>query len=130
EIRRRKDLYKYANNIFTYKRRVMKLFEASEQVNKWLPETYIYSPSRLGSMMEKYPIVYVKPGNGTGGHSVVKIKRLADGYLVQGRTRSGKIIKQKLNSEETVRRRLNRWVRSEQIRTGNFMVQQGLNLEL
>ncbi|UUZ81006.1 YheC/YheD family protein [Paenibacillus sp. P26] len=129
EMRRRKDLFVYANNKFTYKWRAMKLFEGSEQVNKWSPETFIYSPSRLGKMMEKYPIVYVKPGNGTGGHSVAKIKRLEDGYLVQGRTRSGKIIKQKLDSAETVRRRLNQWVRSQQIRTGNFMVQQGLNLE-
>lgn len=129
-MRRRKDLFVYANHKFTNKWKATEFFASSEQVKKWIPETFSYSPSRLSRMLEKYPIVYVKPGNGTGGHSVAKIIRLADGYLVQGRKKSGEIIKQKLNSEATVLSRLNQWVRSEQIRSGKFMVQQGLDLEL
>ncbi|WP_248923983.1 YheC/YheD family protein [Paenibacillus hamazuiensis] len=130
DMRRRKDLFPYANNKFTYKWKAMLLFSESEQVKKWIPETGVYSSSRLSEMLEKYPIVYVKPGNGTGGHSIAKIKKAVGGYVLQGRKRSGKKIMETLKSEASVLRRIRRWVRAEQIRSGNFMVQQGLDLEL
>jgi hypothetical protein len=74
--------------------------------------------------------VYVKPGNGTGGHSVMKIKRQKDTFLLQGRRRSGRLLKAKLHSKRAVAVMLDRWVESEKIRSGRFMVQQGLNLQL
>ncbi|WP_274363924.1 YheC/YheD family protein [Paenibacillus thermotolerans] len=130
DMRRRTDLFEYANHKFTYKWKAMKLFTASEAVKKWIPETYVYTPSHVSGMLEKHPIVYVKPGNGTGGRSVVKIRRLPAGYLFQGRAKSGKIVTAKCKSKEAVLHRLSQWVQSEQIRTGNFIVQQGLDLEL
>jgi hypothetical protein len=130
DMRRRKDLFVYANHKFTYKWKAMKLFSESDEVKKWIPETLIYSPSNLNEMLKKHAIVYVKPGNGTGGRSVVKIKRLADKYVMQGRRRSGHIVRLSLNSSDSVINCLNRWVRAEQIRSGKFIVQQGLDLEL
>lgn len=130
DMRRRTDLFEYANHKFTYKWKAMKFFAASDEVKKWIPKTLLYSSSHSSSMLTKHPIVYVKPTNGTGGQSVAKIKRLADAYLFQGRTRSGKIINMEYRSKESVLNRLNQWVRSQQVRSGTFMVQQGLDLEL
>lgn len=130
DMRRRTDLFEYANHKFTYKWKAMKLFAASDRVKQWIPETLLYSPPHTSGLLEKHPIVYVKPGNGTGGRSVAKICRLPDGYLFQGRTKSGSIVHAQFPSKESVVRRLNEWVRKERIRTGNFMVQQGLDLEL
>lgn len=130
DMRRRKDLFTYANHKFTYKWKSMKLFASSTQVKRWIPETFIYSAAKLVQMLEKHPIVYVKPGNGTGGHSVAKIQKVNGGYLIRGRKKSGAVVKHKASSKEAVTRWFSKWVQSEQIRSGKFMIQQGLDLEL
>ncbi|KIL40888.1 glutathione synthase [Gordoniibacillus kamchatkensis] len=130
DMRRRKDLFTYANHKFTYKWKAMKLFAGSDQVRRWIPETRIFSSPGLEQMLAKYPIVYVKPGNGTGGHSVAKIRSVNGKYLIRGRKRSGAVVKHELHSEKAVARWAGKWVQTEQIRSGKFMVQQGLDLEL
>jgi hypothetical protein len=130
DMRRRKDLFPYANHKFTYKWKAMKLFASSEEVNRWIPKTSLYTEKQLERMLEAYPIVYIKPGNGTGGHSIVKIKRVANEYHLYGRRKSGLLVKEKTASKTSLTKWVNRWVRIEQIRSGRFMIQQGLDLEL
>ncbi|OXM85422.1 YheC/YheD family protein [Paenibacillus rigui] len=130
EMRRRQDLFTYANHKFTYKWRAMRLFADSDRVKQWIPETLMYSAPELERMLQKHPIVYVKPGNGTGGHSVAKIQKVSGGYWIRGRKRSGAVVNQKVGSMKAAVRWFNRWVQSQQIRSGKFMIQQGLDLEL
>ncbi|NEN81506.1 YheC/YheD family protein [Paenibacillus elgii] len=130
DMRRRKDLFVYANHKFTYKWKAMKLFADSDKLKRWIPKTLLYSPQALDQMIENYDLVYVKPGNGTGGHSVLKIKKTGGGYLLQGRKRSGRIVVTPVMTKQGVIHRINRWVQTEKIRSGSFMVQQGLDLQL
>ncbi|WP_010494025.1 YheC/YheD family protein [Paenibacillus elgii] len=130
DMRSRKDLFVYANHKFTYKWKAMELFAESDKLERWIPKTSLYSPQALEQMIENYDLVYVKPGNGTGGHSVLSIKKTAGGYRLQGRKRSGRIVVTPVMTKQRVIRWTNRWVRTEKIRSGSFMVQQGLDLQL
>ncbi|SCW65354.1 YheC/D like ATP-grasp [Paenibacillus tianmuensis] len=130
DMRRREDLFVYANHKFTYKWKAMKLFAESDKLKRWIPKTFLYSPQALEQMIETHDLVYVKPGNGTGGHSVLKINKTGDGYRLQGRKRSGRIVATPVMTKQRVIRWINRWVQTEKIRSGSFMVQQGLDLQL
>ncbi|WP_054974258.1 YheC/YheD family protein [Paenibacillus sp. A3] len=130
DMRRRKDLFVYANHKFTYKWKAMKLFAESDKLKRWIPKTFLYSPQALEQMIEKYDLVYVKPGNGTGGHSVLKITKTGGGYRLQGRKKSGRVVATPVMTKQRVIRWVNRWVQAEKIRSGSFMVQQGLDLQL
>jgi hypothetical protein len=130
DMRRRKDLFEYANHKFTYKWKAMQLFAESDAVKKWIPETAVYSPKRVRDMLERHSILYVKPGNGTGGHSVLKVGRGTNGFVIYGRMRSGKLIRRSVTTVSALCGLLDRWVATQRIRSGNFMVQQGLDLQL
>ncbi|MBP1988708.1 YheC/YheD family endospore coat-associated protein [Paenibacillus eucommiae] len=130
DMRRRKDLFTYANHKFTYKWKATRLFSKSEKVKQWIPETLLYTPQNLRDMIRKHPILYIKPGNGTGGHSVVKLSRKSGTFHIKGRKKSARLTHIVLPSEDSAVRWLNSWVSTQRIRTGNFMIQQGLNLEL
>lgn len=129
-MRRRKDLFTYANHKFTYKWKATKLFSESAKVQHWIPETLLYTPHNLRKMIRKHRILYIKPGNGTGGHSIVRISRKSGVFHIKGRKKSARLTHITLSSEDSLVRWLNSWVSTQRIRTGNFMIQQGLDLEL
>lgn len=49
----------------------------SEHVAKYIPETKWYQFETLLYMLQKYPVVYIKPDKGTGGGGIIRIRRLA-----------------------------------------------------
>jgi len=99
-------------------------------LQRWIPKTVSYSPANLAKLLKEYPLLYLKPGNGTGGRSILKVERTSQGYQLLGRARN--LIKKSAHfrSEATLINWLNRWVNQEKIRNGNFMIQQGLDLAL
>ncbi len=127
---RRKNLFPYVNSTYTRKWNATQLFMREDNVKKWIPVTREYSPSHLRSMLESYPLLYIKPGNGTGGRSIVKLERTPRGYEVQGRDRASRKKSARFQSISALTQWLNRWVKEQQIRNGNFMIQQGLQLSL
>ena len=46
------------------------------QLSSYIPETRWYSPEALHEMLEKYPVVYLKPDKGTGGGGIIRIRRI------------------------------------------------------
>ena len=66
--------------------------------------------------MDRFPLVYVKPGNGTGGGSVVRIAREDGHWTVWGRERRSTLRKAKLHTRRQVYRWLDRWVESQRVR--------------
>ncbi len=46
------------------------------QLSSYIPETRWYSPEALHDMLEKYPVVYLKPDKGTGGGGIIRIRRI------------------------------------------------------
>jgi len=129
EFRRQKH-FVYANSTYTRKWNATQLFLQDENVKRWMPQTVAYSPAGLKSMLRQYKLLYIKPGNGTGGRSIVKLTSTDNGYTVLGRDR--KLAKKKMHFQtlSALTKWLNRWVKEQRIRNGNFMIQQGLNLAL
>lgn len=129
-LRRQKELFTYANSTYTNKWTATQLFSSEENLKRWIPKTMAYSPANLTIMMKEYPLLYIKPGNGTGGRSILKIERTAKGFHLLGRARN--LVKKSayFKSAATLISWLNRWVDQEKIRNGQFMIQQGLDLSL
>ncbi|WP_139491851.1 YheC/YheD family endospore coat-associated protein [Brevibacillus dissolubilis] len=130
---RNSTLFRYVNQKYTNKWNATRRFMQNEAMRRWIPETVIYSTENLRQMLKKHELIYVKPGNGTGGRSILKIshqKNTKGGYTVLGRSRT--LVKKRLTFQtlQGLTRWLNRWVKAEKIRDGHFMIQQGLNLEL
>ncbi|MCR8642064.1 YheC/YheD family protein [Paenibacillus sp. N1-5-1-14] len=127
---RNSKLFIYANNRYTNKWRATKLFMQTDALQKWMPETMKYNVSNLREMIGKYRILYVKPGNGTGGRSIVKISRTDKGFLIQARSRN--LSKKTIEARRVVTlcHWLNTWVDQQRIRKGIFMIQQGLDLQI
>lgn len=130
ELRRKKNLFLYANHTYTNKWNATKLFLKEESLRPWMPDTCDYSPAQLRSMLAKYKLLYIKPGNGTGGRSILKLSWDSDGYHLLGRDLNLVRRKAYLPTEAALIKWLGRWVKTQQIRNGNFMVQQGLKLNL
>jgi glutathione synthase/RimK-type ligase-like ATP-grasp enzyme len=127
---RHRKLFAYANSTFAKKWRITQLLGAEERVKRWVPQTVTYSQVALRQMLGRHPLLYIKPGNGTGGRSILKVAAQADGYLLQGRDR--RMAKRSLRVRTTAAlvNWVQRWVQEQRIRDGNFMVQQGVNLAL
>lgn len=129
---RNSKLFIYANNKYTNKWNATQLFMETDTLHKWMPETVEYSKSRLRSMLSKHPILYIKPGNGTGGRSIIKLTTLNNkkGFALVARTRRLAKKTAEFENEKLLTQSLDRWVEQEKIRNGIFMIQKGLDLEL
>ncbi|MFY0546410.1 YheC/YheD family protein [Brevibacillus sp. H7] len=127
---RHRKLFCYANSTFAKKWQITQLLGADERVKRWIPQTVAYSPTGLRQMLGHHPLLYIKPGNGTGGRSILKVAAQANGYQLQGRDR--RMAKRNLHvkTAAAMESLVNSWVKENQIRDGNFMVQQGLHLSL
>lgn len=129
-LRRQKELFTYANSTYTNKWTATQLFLREENLKKWIPKTIAYSPTNLSTMLKEFPLLYIKPGNGTGGRSILKIERTDQGFKLLGRARN--LVKKSayFKTAAPLISWLNRWVDQEKIRNGQFMIQQGLDLSL
>ncbi|CAN7530361.1 YheC/YheD family protein [Paenibacillus sp. LjRoot153] len=127
---RRKDWFPYTSHKFTYKSKATRLFSNTPSLAKYIPKTVMFSTEKLRLMIREFPELYIKPSNGTGGCSILKVARNKEYFTLTGRNRVGNLVRTKLNSEATAIRWIKNWVFSERIRSGTFMIQQGLCLEL
>lgn len=129
-LRKQKDLFMYANSTYTNKWNATQLFQREEELKRWIPQTVEYSPSHLMRMLKEHPLLYIKPGNGTGGRGILKITKCNNGYRLLGRARNLLTRSAFFSSPLSLTAAVNRWVRKESIRKGIFMIQQGLDLSL
>ncbi|MDF2681120.1 MAG: ATP-binding protein [Brevibacillus sp.] len=127
---RHSNLFEFANSPFSKKWRVTQLLANDARIKRWIPETYVFSPEKLKLMLKQYPILYVKPGNGTGGKSILKVSARGKRYELQGRDKRYARKKASLQHVEDVGKWVRRWVTEQRISNGNFLVQQGLDLGL
>ncbi|MCL6457816.1 MAG: YheC/YheD family protein [Gorillibacterium sp.] len=127
---RTSSLFLYANNRFTNKWNITRMFLQEDRLKQWMPETVEYSREQLRTMLKRHRLLYVKPGNGTGGSSIVRVQSADDGYTVLGRSRKLSKRRVKIKTLSGLANWLDHWTVDERIRGGNFMIQQGLDLEL
>ncbi|WP_042165023.1 YheC/YheD family protein [Paenibacillus gorillae] len=81
----------------------------------------------VSEMLRKYPLLYLKPVNGTGGRGILRIERKRDGkLLIQGRDLSRRIINPKRVSAASLSGYLSDW----DLKGNRYLAQQGLQLKL
>lgn len=93
-----------------------------------LPSSRMYeSMADLTSMLRKYPLIYLKPINGTGGRGILRIERIGnDRLLLQGRDQQRRIVPPQRITTAELAGRLSSW----NLKGGRYLVQQGIALKL
>jgi len=122
---RKENLFIYANNRLANKWKVHQVLWANEQMHKWLPETWDYSRAKVKEMLRKYPVIFLKPSNGTGGRGILKVVCKDGAYHLTGRD------KQRVKKAAVCRTvsSLFAWVEKWKANQ-KFIVQQGLSIDL
>ncbi|MCQ6558569.1 YheC/YheD family endospore coat-associated protein [Paenibacillus mendelii] len=118
----------FLNRVLRNKWTVYKTMRKEARFRAHLPLTRMYeSPQDLTEMIRKYPLVYLKPINGTGGRGILRIERHQDGtYLIQGRDQSRRIISPQRVPLSSLHKRLASW----NLKSNRYLVQQGIQLKL
>ncbi|MGM0714797.1 YheC/YheD family endospore coat-associated protein [Brevibacillus parabrevis] len=127
---RKQNLFRYANSRFTNKFNLHQILLEDPFLTKWLPETFAYARSTLVSMLKRHRQVYLKPTNGSGGRSILRVEKTEEGYLLHGRTKQQAKSREKLSSISKVCERLEAWMENEKNGKEQFFLQQGLQLAL
>src|SRR5690606_21341151 len=71
------------------------ILSKDSRFSSYLPKTrFIESMQDVSDMLRHYPLLYLKPINGTGGRGILRIQRGRNNLLlVQGRNQSRQIIR-------------------------------------
>ncbi|USG67039.1 YheC/YheD family protein [Brevibacillus ruminantium] len=124
------NLFTFANNRFANKFRIHQLLQQEPALSQWLPETVGFSQKSFEEMLNRYPILYVKPTNGSGGRSILRVERKGDRFLLYGRPKKMARRQESLSSMGAVMKRVRQWVEREKQGGEQFFLQQGLDLSL
>ncbi|MBB3108282.1 glutathione synthase/RimK-type ligase-like ATP-grasp enzyme [Paenibacillus phyllosphaerae] len=118
----------FLNRVLRNKYTVYRTLKLESVFRPHLPDTRLYeSSSDLSYMIRKYPLVYLKPINGTGGRGILRIEKQRDNtYLIQGRDQSRRIISPQRVPLSSLNSRLASW----NLKENRYLVQQGIQLKL
>lgn len=67
---------------------IYKMCSQNDSLREHLPQWDIFHPKTGASLLEKYPVAYIKPDRLSRGKGVTKVTHTPDGYLVEQRRRS------------------------------------------
>lgn len=127
---RKKNLFYYANSRFSNKWNVHQLLSQDEEMKRWLPESVEYGLAQMEDMFSRHPILYIKPTNGSGGRSILRIERRENHFVMRGRTKALEKKMATLNTMESLYAYTEQWTQKERRGKESFFIQQGLNLDL
>lgn len=127
---RKQNWFRYANSRFTNKFRVHQVLSQDPSLVRWLPQTLPYTRDNLTLLLKQHRILYLKPTNGTGGRSILRVERLKGGYRLHGRTKQQAKSSEKLYNTTALCKRLEHWMEHEKNGNEQFFLQQGLALDL
>ncbi|GGD74242.1 YheC/YheD family endospore coat-associated protein [Paenibacillus nasutitermitis] len=118
----------FLNRVLRNKWTVYRTMRKEEPYRPHLPLTRLYEgQSDLSEMIKKYPLIYLKPINGTGGRGILRIEKQKGGtYLIQGRDQSRRIISPQRVPLAGLHGRLAGW----NLKGNRYLVQQGIQLKL
>lgn len=110
------------NETFLNKQEVHDMLYQDIAMRRILPETYLYQPSRLKSMLEKYRTVYLKPCNGSLGQGIIRITRHEKQFICQYSEVTGTVTRVCSGLKELARQLARKTINSQ------YIIQQGLYL--
>ncbi|XEC96448.1 YheC/YheD family protein [Paenibacillus tarimensis] len=119
---------KFLNRPMRNKWTVYRTLISDNRFRPHLPHTRIVEGSRdISEMLERYPLLYLKPINGTGGRGILRIeKQRGRTWLIQGRDLSRKIIRPERVSSSAILRKVAAWYSEDR----RYLIQQGIQLKL
>ncbi|MBO7745302.1 YheC/YheD family protein [Paenibacillus sp. MWE-103] len=128
QFRRKYGHLTFLNRVLRNKYTVYKTLGREERFRPHLPLTRLYeNQSDLAELIRKYPLIYLKPINGTGGRGILRIEREQTGtFLIQGRDQSRRIISPRRVGLTGLHGRLAKW----NLKENRYLVQQGIQLKL
>lgn len=127
-FRRRYGHLTFLNRPLRNKWKVYRTLDKFAAFRPHLPATRPYrSADDAQIMLRRYPLVFLKPVQGTGGRGILRIDRLRDGtLLLQGRDRFRRIVPARRILRERLPAALGAWTSQG----GRYIVQQGIHTEL
>lgn len=87
-------------------------------VKAYIPRTMLFNRKSLNEMLSRYSTVYFKPTGGTGGFSIIRIKKKDNGYQMQYKTK-----KTRCDSLEKLHSQLSDFAAGR-----SFLLQKGISL--
>ncbi len=107
---------------------VYRTLQRESRFRSHLPTTQLYdSGKELSEMLRKYPLLYLKPANGTGGRGILRIQRVDGGkLLIQGRAQNRHIIRPIRVTPASLSAHLGKW----NLKSNRYLIQQGIQLKL
>ncbi|NIK76058.1 glutathione synthase/RimK-type ligase-like ATP-grasp enzyme [Paenibacillus castaneae] len=128
QFRARYGFLNYLNRPLRNKWTIHRILSKDARFKSHLPSTrYIESTRDVVEMLKKYPLLYLKPINGTGGRGILRIERHKDGLLhIQGRDQSRRIIKPQQITPSALGSYLAPW----NLRGNRYIAQQGIQIKL
>ncbi|MGG4490171.1 YheC/YheD family protein [Metabacillus idriensis] len=113
----------YFNNRFLNKWEVHQILNANPHLTPFLPKTELLSSKTvLERMVHLYPVVFLKPINGSQGKRIFKIFRTDEGYELDYSTFSGHLLRDYLSFDDLFQSLLPR------IKKEAYIVQEGIEL--
>ncbi len=79
------------NERFLDKYQVYQILDKNERIRNQLPRTYLFRDKKSLTLFKQYPVVYLKPTNGSLGSGIIKITRTRDGWIYQASTSVGTV---------------------------------------
>lgn len=103
------------------------LLAKHKEIRPYLPDTTLYRGlSDLKDYLNRYPIVYLKPIDGTGGRGIYRIRQSKDGWItIEGRDASRRIIPPVRTRPDQLGPLL-----AKRLAGRRYMIQQGIELRL
>lgn len=84
----------FFNATFLNKWEVHETLNESKELESYLPETHLFQgPLTFKSMIEKHPVIFVKPVHGSLGQKIYRISRKINGFQSQYSTPNGQLQK-------------------------------------
>ncbi|MHA7965741.1 YheC/YheD family protein [Paenibacillus sp. CAU 1782] len=113
---------RYASTTIRGKQKVCRYMGGDSKVRSLVPHTLSFSRENLFSMIEKYPVLYIKPDIGSLGIGIFRLKRGSSGGYrlkeIAGKTQKSRRFKQLSGAYEAI----------ESARKGRLIIQQGIPL--
>ncbi len=95
-----------------------------EKMRKWLPDTVKYTDVHsVVNMLKTHPTVFVKPARGTGGISILRVKRATNGFVLNGRDKRRRYTHHQVQTAVQMAPLLQEWIGDSL-----YIVQQGIPL--
>ncbi|RXT04811.1 YheC/YheD family protein [Ammoniphilus sp. CFH 90114] len=116
----------FLNSRLAHKWNLHRFLQNHPNIAKWLPESLFLESTRdVYTLLRKYPTIYIKPVNGTGGRGILSIsKKAEESFLIQGRDNKRRIVRKLLTTTAQLNQLISNWTKD-----AKYIVQQGLQLE-